>query len=219
MLQGADRRPGSGGATIVAVSGGAAALSPLMIAGGSSEDALRYGVASDDSHPGPAGRARPGPVRRRHPRPEHGRRAPAGPADRRLRRGGGADGLRPVRGGGAGGRARPADARDRRPGGHRGRGRPQGPELRGRRVRGARRAACAWCRRRTGSAPTSAAHGQRCRRARRPDRRAAGERAAARGGCGRRRPPVGCGPDQHHARTPRRRSGGRLDIESNRADA
>ena len=41
-----------GGATIVAVSGGAAALSPLMIAGGSSEDALRYGVASDDSHPG-----------------------------------------------------------------------------------------------------------------------------------------------------------------------
>jgi cyanophycinase len=40
------------GATIVAVSGGAAALSPLMIAGGSSEDALRYGVASDDSHPG-----------------------------------------------------------------------------------------------------------------------------------------------------------------------
>ena len=41
-----------GGAAIVAVSGGAAALSPLMIAGGSSEDALRYGVASDDSHPG-----------------------------------------------------------------------------------------------------------------------------------------------------------------------
>ncbi|MFL5336718.1 MAG: cyanophycinase [Geminicoccaceae bacterium] len=40
------------GATIVAVSGGAAALSPLMIAGGSSEEALRYGVASDDSHPG-----------------------------------------------------------------------------------------------------------------------------------------------------------------------
>jgi cyanophycinase len=40
------------GATIVATSGGAAALSPLMIAGGSSEDALRYGVASDDSHPG-----------------------------------------------------------------------------------------------------------------------------------------------------------------------
>jgi len=40
------------GATIVASSGGAAALSPLMIAGGSSEDALRYGVASDDSHPG-----------------------------------------------------------------------------------------------------------------------------------------------------------------------
>ena len=37
---------------IVAVSGGAAALSPLMIAGGSSEEALRYGVASDDSHPG-----------------------------------------------------------------------------------------------------------------------------------------------------------------------
>ena len=34
------------GATIVAVSGGAAALSPLMIAGGSSEEALRYGVAS-----------------------------------------------------------------------------------------------------------------------------------------------------------------------------
>ena len=40
------------GATIVATSGGAAALSPLMIAGGSSEDALRYGVASDDAHPG-----------------------------------------------------------------------------------------------------------------------------------------------------------------------
>ena len=41
-----------GGATIVAVSGGAAALSPLMIAGGTSEDALRYGVAPDESHPG-----------------------------------------------------------------------------------------------------------------------------------------------------------------------
>ena len=40
------------GATIVAASGGAAALSPLMIAGGSSEEALRYGLASDDSHPG-----------------------------------------------------------------------------------------------------------------------------------------------------------------------
>ena len=36
----------------MAVSGGAAALSPLMIAGGTSEDALRYGVASDYSHPG-----------------------------------------------------------------------------------------------------------------------------------------------------------------------
>ena len=34
------------------MSGGAAALSPLMIAGGSSEEALRYGVASDESHPG-----------------------------------------------------------------------------------------------------------------------------------------------------------------------
>lgn len=40
------------GATIVAVSGGASALSPLMIAGGTSEEALRYGVASDESHPG-----------------------------------------------------------------------------------------------------------------------------------------------------------------------
>jgi cyanophycinase len=40
------------GATIVAVSGGAAALSPLMIAGGTSEEALRYGLASDDSRPG-----------------------------------------------------------------------------------------------------------------------------------------------------------------------
>jgi cyanophycinase-like exopeptidase len=40
------------GATVVACSGGAAALSPLMIAGGSSGEALRYGVASDASHPG-----------------------------------------------------------------------------------------------------------------------------------------------------------------------
>jgi cyanophycinase len=40
------------GAAIVAVSGGASALSPLMIAGGTSEEALRYGVASDESHPG-----------------------------------------------------------------------------------------------------------------------------------------------------------------------
>jgi cyanophycinase len=40
------------GATIVAVSGGASALSPLMIAGGTSAEALRYGVAPDESHPG-----------------------------------------------------------------------------------------------------------------------------------------------------------------------
>jgi hypothetical protein len=40
------------GATIVAASGGAAALSPLMIAGGTSGEALRFGVAPDASHPG-----------------------------------------------------------------------------------------------------------------------------------------------------------------------
>ncbi|MFO1075604.1 MAG: cyanophycinase [Geminicoccaceae bacterium] len=40
------------GATIIATSGGAAALSPLMIAGGTSGEALRYGVAPDASHPG-----------------------------------------------------------------------------------------------------------------------------------------------------------------------
>jgi len=40
------------GATIIAASGGAAALSPLMIAGGSSREALRFGVAPDATHPG-----------------------------------------------------------------------------------------------------------------------------------------------------------------------
>ncbi|MFO1038622.1 MAG: cyanophycinase [Geminicoccaceae bacterium] len=40
------------GATIVAMAGGAAALSPLMIAGGSSVEAFYHGVAPDDSHPG-----------------------------------------------------------------------------------------------------------------------------------------------------------------------
>lgn len=41
-----------GGAAIVATGGGASALSPLMIAGGTSQDALRHGVGSDESHPG-----------------------------------------------------------------------------------------------------------------------------------------------------------------------
>ena len=127
------------GATIVAVSGGASALSPLMIAGGTSEEALRYGVASDEFAPWPAGRTRPGPVRCRDSRPEPGERPPAGPADRRLRGGGRAVRLRAVRGGRAGGRAGPPDARDRRSGRRHGGGRPEGPELRGRRIRHPRR--------------------------------------------------------------------------------
>lgn len=40
------------GATILAPSGAAAALSAVMIAGGSSSEALRYGVTSDLGHPG-----------------------------------------------------------------------------------------------------------------------------------------------------------------------
>ena len=40
------------GAALIAPSGAAAALSSVMIAGGSSEEALRYGVASDLGHPG-----------------------------------------------------------------------------------------------------------------------------------------------------------------------
>ncbi|TPE52116.1 cyanophycinase [Amaricoccus solimangrovi] len=40
------------GAALIAPSGAAAALSSVMIAGGSSEEALRYGVTSDLGHPG-----------------------------------------------------------------------------------------------------------------------------------------------------------------------
>lgn len=40
------------GAVLIAASGGASALSGVMIAGGSAREALRYGVASDLGHPG-----------------------------------------------------------------------------------------------------------------------------------------------------------------------
>jgi cyanophycinase-like exopeptidase len=40
------------GAALIAPSGAAAALSSVMIAGGTSEEALRYGVTSDLGHPG-----------------------------------------------------------------------------------------------------------------------------------------------------------------------
>ncbi len=40
------------GATLIAPSGAAAAMSAVMIAGGTSEEALRYGVTSDLGHPG-----------------------------------------------------------------------------------------------------------------------------------------------------------------------
>ena len=45
-------RAHSRGATLIAASGGAAALSGVMIAGGSSWEALRYGVSSDTGHRG-----------------------------------------------------------------------------------------------------------------------------------------------------------------------
>lgn len=45
-------RAHSAGAALIAPSGAAAALSAVMIAGGSSSEALRYGVASDLGHPG-----------------------------------------------------------------------------------------------------------------------------------------------------------------------
>jgi cyanophycinase len=45
-------RAHSRGATLVAASGGASALSGVMIAGGSSWEALRYGVSSDTGHRG-----------------------------------------------------------------------------------------------------------------------------------------------------------------------
>ena len=83
-------------------------------------------------------------------------------------------------------------------------------------VRGVRRAR--WCRRRTGSAPTTR---RRAMVPRRPggltiERLVSGLQREVGAGGSRRR---GGRPDQHHARTPRRRSAGRLDIESNRADA
>jgi cyanophycinase len=45
-------RAHSNGAALIAPSGAAAALSSVMIAGGSSDEALRYGVTSDLGHPG-----------------------------------------------------------------------------------------------------------------------------------------------------------------------
>ncbi|PZQ51632.1 MAG: cyanophycinase [Rhodovulum sulfidophilum] len=45
-------RAHSRGAVLIAPSGAAAALSSVMIAGGTSEEALRYGVTSDLGHPG-----------------------------------------------------------------------------------------------------------------------------------------------------------------------
>ncbi|MFQ8430137.1 cyanophycinase [Amaricoccus sp. W119] len=49
---GAIARAHARGAALVTPSGAAAAVSSVMIAGGSSEEALRYGVASDLGHPG-----------------------------------------------------------------------------------------------------------------------------------------------------------------------
>ena len=84
----ADRpRPRREGAALIAASGAASALSGVMIAGGSSYEALRYGVSSRHRPPRPGHPGGDRALRRRHRRPEPDRRQPARAAGRRLRRG------------------------------------------------------------------------------------------------------------------------------------